>query len=202
MGISDEIYMRRCFELARKGLGLTRSNPLVGSVIVHNDRIIGEGYHHEFGGPHAEVNAIRSVKDTSLLADSTIYINLEPCSHFGKTPPCSLLITQKGIRRVVISNEDPFPEVNGAGIKALRENGVEVVVGVLREEGYNLNRRFFVYNTKMRPYIILKWAQTQDGFIDLVRQPEDREGPKWITSEVCRTLVHKWRTEEASIMVG
>ena len=140
MGISDEIYMRRCFELARKGLGLTRSNPLVGSVIVHNDRIIGEGYHHEFGGPHAEVNAIRSVKDPSLLADSTIYINLEPCSHFGKTPPCSLLITQKGIRRVVISNEDPFPEVNGAGIKALREDGVEVVLGVLREEGCHLQK--------------------------------------------------------------
>lgn len=194
--------MRRCFELARKGLGLTRSNPLVGSVIVHNDRIIGEGYHHEFGGPHAEVNAIRSVKDSSLLADSTIYVNLEPCSHFGKTPPCSLLITQKGIRRVVISNEDPFPEVNGAGIKDLRENGVEVVVGVLREEGYNLNRRFFVYNINKRPYIILKWAQTQDGFIDIHREPDDPIGPNWITNEIARTLVHKWRTEEAGILTG
>jgi len=194
--------MRRCFELARKGLGLTRSNPLVGSVIVHKDRIIGEGYHHEFGGPHAEVNAIRSVKDQSLLADSTIYINLEPCSHFGKTPPCSLLINQKGIRRVVISNEDPFPEVNGAGIRDLEENGIEVVVGVLREEGYNLNRRFFVYNRKKRPYIILKWAQTQDGFIDINREPDDPIGPNWITNEICRTLVHKWRTEEAGILTG
>ncbi|HDR67956.1 MAG TPA: riboflavin biosynthesis protein RibD, partial [Bacteroidaceae bacterium] len=127
--------MRRCFELSRKGLGLTKTNPIVGCVIVHQDRIIGEGYHNRFGGPHAEVNAIRSVKDTTLLPESTLYVNLEPCSHFGKTPPCALLIHQKNIRKVVISNEDPFQEVNGEGIRYLRDKGVEVEVGLLREEG-------------------------------------------------------------------
>lgn len=194
--------MRRCFELARKGLGLTRTNPLVGCVIVHNDRIIGEGYHHEFGGPHAEVNAIRSVRDPSLFPESTLYCSLEPCAHHGKTPPCSTLITQKGIRRVVISNLDPFPSVNGQGIQQMKDAGIQVESECLAEEGIHLNRRFFIYLKERRPYVILKWAQTQDGFIDLERQPEDLEGPRWITGEVCRTLVHKWRTEEAAIMVG
>ena len=199
MSVDDEIYMRRCFELARKGLGLTRTNPLVGCVIVQNNRIIGEGYHHEFGGPHAEVNAIRSVKDHSLLTESTLYSNLEPCVHFGKTPPCSVLIHQKGIRRAVISHLDPFTSVNGKGIEQMRDAGVDVTTGCLEEEGYNLNRRFFVYHIKRRPYIILKWAQTSDGYMDVVRDPV---GTNWITDEVCRTLVHKWRSEEASILVG
>lgn len=194
--------MRRCFELARKGLGFTRTNPLVGCVIAHGNRIIGEGYHHRFGGPHAEVLAIRSVQDPSLLPESVLYVNLEPCSHFGKTPPCSLLIQQKGIRKVVVSNEDPFYEVNGAGIRMLRESGAEVEVGLLREEGYEVNRRFFSYHRLKRPYIILKWAQTADGFIDLNRNPGDPIGPNWITDEVSRTLVHKWRTEEAGILIG
>jgi diaminohydroxyphosphoribosylaminopyrimidine deaminase/5-amino-6-(5-phosphoribosylamino)uracil reductase len=198
----DEIYMRRCFELATKGLGLTWTNPIVGCVIVYNDRIIGEGYHHEFGGPHAEVNAIRSVKDQTLLPEATLYANLEPCSHHGKTPPCSVLIQQKGIRRVVISNIDPFPSVSGRGIRYLSERGVEVETGCLEQEGYHLNRRFFVFQTKRRPYVILKWAQTTDGFIDLVRRPGSPIGTNWITNEVCRTLVHKWRSEEAGIMVG
>jgi len=194
--------MRRCFELARKSLGMTRTNPLVGSVIVHNDRIIGEGYHHEFGGPHAEVNAIRSVRDTSLLPESTLYCSLEPCAHHGKTPPCSILIQQKLIGRVVISNLDPFRSVNGQGVKSLENAGITVETGCLAEEGYDLNRRFFRYLVDKRPYVILKWAQTSDGFIDLEREPGDSEGPRWITNKVNRILVHKWRSEEAAIMVG
>jgi diaminohydroxyphosphoribosylaminopyrimidine deaminase/5-amino-6-(5-phosphoribosylamino)uracil reductase len=198
----DKIYMYRCFELARKGLGMTKANPLVGAIIVHGDRIIGEGYHHEFGGPHAEVNAIRSVKNPSLLSESTLYCSLEPCSHQGKTPPCSMLIQQKGLKRVVISNTDPFPSVNGKGIKQMREAGIEVEVGCLEEEGKHLNRRFFHYINFRRPYVILKWAQTADGFIDLERESGDQEGPRWISDEMSRTLVHKWRCEESAIMVG
>lgn len=194
--------MRRCFELARKGLGMTMANPLVGAVIVNNERIIGEGYHHEFGGPHAEVNAIRSVKDASLLSGSTLYCSLEPCSHHGKTPPCSILIQQKGIKRVVISNFDPFPSVNGKGVKYIEEAGIEVDMGCLEEEGFHVNRRFFHYINYRRPYVILKWAQTADGFIDLEREPGDQEGPRWISNEVSRTLVHKWRSEESAILVG
>jgi diaminohydroxyphosphoribosylaminopyrimidine deaminase/5-amino-6-(5-phosphoribosylamino)uracil reductase len=194
--------MRRCFELARKGLGMTKTNPLVGSVIVHNDRIIGEGFHHEFGGPHAEVNAIRSVKDSTLLPQSTLYCSLEPCAHHGKTPPCSMMIKQKGIGRVVISNTDPFPSVNGEGVRFMKESGIEVDTDCLAEEGYDLNRRFLCYLTRKRPYVILKWAQTTDGFIDLEREPGESEGPRWITDKVNRTLVHKWRSEEAAIMVG
>ena len=198
----DKIYMRRCFELARKGLGFTRTNPLVGSVIVYKDRIIGEGYHHEFGGPHAEVNAIRAVKDPSLLPHSTLYCSLEPCAHHGKTPPCSMMILQKGIRRVVISNTDPFPSVNGQGISQMEQGGITVETGCLEEEGYQLNRRFFHFHHKKRPYVILKWAQTLDRFMDVVREPGDPVGTNWITGEVSRTLVHKWRSEEAGIMVG
>lgn len=194
--------MGRCFELARKGLGLTRTNPLVGCVLVHRDRIIGEGYHYEFGGPHAEVNAIRSVEDPSLLSESTLYCNLEPCAHHGKTPPCSTLIRQKGIRRVVVSNLDPFPSVNGQGVSQMEEAGVEVQTGCLSDEGHMLNRRFFHFHNWKRPYVILKWAQTQDRFMDLVREPGDPVGTHWITDDVSRTLVHKWRSEESAIMVG
>jgi len=198
----DEIYMRRCFELACHGLGSTRTNPLVGSVIVHNNRIIGEGFHHEYGGPHAEVNAIRSVADKSVLSESTIYVNLEPCSHFGKTPPCSTLILTHKIPRVVISNSDPFPSVSGRGIEALRYGGSEVVTGVLEKEGEFLNRRFLTFHRKKRPYIILKWAETADGFIDVERDKDSSIGVNWITDEVSRTLVHKWRSEEAGLLVG
>jgi diaminohydroxyphosphoribosylaminopyrimidine deaminase / 5-amino-6-(5-phosphoribosylamino)uracil reductase len=198
----DELYMRRCFELASHGLGNTRTNPLVGSVIVHQGRIIGEGYHHVYGGPHAEVNAIRNVKEKSLLPESTIYINLEPCSHFGKTPPCSTLILNHRIPRIVISNIDPFPSVSGKGIEALKSAGTEVVDGVLSGEGAFLNRRFLTFHNKKRPYIILKWAETSDGFIDIERQAGDPVGTNWITDDVARTLVHKWRAEEAGLMVG
>ena len=198
----DNNYMRRCFELARKGLGLTRTNPLVGCVIVHNGRIIGEGYHHEFGGPHAEVNAIRAVKQPELFPESTLYCSLEPCAHHGKTPPCSLLIRQKKIPRVVISLLDPFPSVNGQGMKQMQDAGIRVETDCLAEEGMHVNRRFLTYLLKRRPYVILKWAQTRDGYIDLEREPGDPVGTNWITGPVCRTLVHKWRSEESAVMVG
>ncbi len=202
MVTGDEGYMKRCLELAGHGLGHTRTNPLVGCVIVHNDRIIAEGYHHEYGGPHAEVNAIRRVTDKSILKSSTLYVNLEPCSHFGKTPPCSTLITNLEIPRVVIANSDPFPSVSGQGIAALKKANIEVSVGILEEEGSFLNRRFLTFHREKRPYIILKWAQTADGFIDVLRKPGDPVGVHWITDEVARTLVHKWRSEESGLMAG
>ena len=198
----DEQYMNRCLDLAFKGLGSVAPNPLVGSVIVYNDQIIGEGYHRVFGGPHAEVNAIASVKETSLLPESSLYVNLEPCSHFGKTPPCSDLIIRKGIRRVVIGSVDPFDVVTGKGIARLRNNGIEVTVGVLKNHCQAINKRFFTYHEKKRPFIILKWAQTADGFIDSLRPPDSELRPAWITSENLRILVHKWRSEEPAIMIG
>lgn len=185
-----------------KGLGKTGLNPLVGCVIVHKDRIIGEGYHREFGGPHAEVNAINSVRKPELLRESTLYVNLEPCSHYGKTPPCSLLIKEKKIPRLVISVEDPNPGVSGRGIGMLKEAGVDVVTGILEEEARFLNRRFFVNQVEKRPYVILKWAESRDGFIDKIRKPGDPLQPNWITNETARMLVHKWRSEEAAITAG
>ncbi len=198
----DELYMKRCLELARKGLGLTRQNPLVGSVIVNNDRIIGEGYHHEYGGPHAEVIAIQSVADRSLLKNSTLYVNLEPCAHYGKTPPCSLMIKESGIPRVVIGCIDSNPEVSGKGVFILQSGGARVVTKVLDEECRFLNRRFFTFHEQKRPYVILKWAQTLDGYIDWDRQDVHSQEPAWITNHTARMLVHKWRSEELSIMVG
>jgi diaminohydroxyphosphoribosylaminopyrimidine deaminase/5-amino-6-(5-phosphoribosylamino)uracil reductase len=176
-------------------------NPLVGAVIVHNDRIIGEGYHRQYGKAHAEVNALATVHDTSLLPHSTLYVNLEPCNHFGKTPPCSLAIIECGIKRVVISNVDPFDKVSGQGIQRLRDAGVEVVTGVLEKEGEFLNRRFFCFHRNKRPYIILKWAQSRDGFMDIDRT-ENQRGSFAITSPATRRMVHQWRTEENAILVG
>ena len=199
MNISEK-YIKRCIELARNGLGNTYPNPMVGSVIVHKGKIIGEGWHQRAGEAHAEVNAIASVKDKSLLKNSTIYISLEPCSHYGKTPPCSDLIIEKGIRKVVIGTMDPFAKVAGRGIKKLMDAGSEVKVGVLEEECLELNRRFFSFHNKKRPYIILKWAQTQDGFI--APKPRSEKRPVWITNKYSGTLVHKWRGEEAAILVG
>lgn len=193
--------MRRCLELARKGLGLTRQNPMVGSVVVYNDRIIGEGYHHEYGGAHAEDNAINSVTDHSLLKKSTLYANLEPCAHYGKTPPCSLLIKEKGIPRIVIGSIDSNPEVAGKGIIILKSGGAEVTSGVLEEESRYLNRRFFTYHEQKRPYVVLKWAESLDGFIDIDRKNSSIK-PAWITNHTARMLVHKWRSEELSIMAG
>lgn len=202
MDAKDEIYHRRCLELAKNGHANVAPNPMVGAVIVAQGKIIGEGYHAKYGGPHAEVNAINSVKDKTLLAESTLYVNLEPCAHFGKTPPCADLIIEKKIPRVVIGLLDPFPQVAGKGIEKLRNAGVEVEYGLHEDECQFLNRRFLTFHQKHRPYIILKWAETADGFIDIVRNENTTTRPTWITDELTRTLVHKWRSEEQSILVG
>lgn len=194
--------MARCLELAKRGFGNTYPNPMVGSVIVYNGKIIGEGFHHKAGEPHAEVNAINSVKDKSLLANSTLYVNLEPCAHYGKTPPCSLLIIQNNIPRVVIGCTDSFSEVSGKGIAMMKEKGIEINVGVLEQESREINKRFFTFHEKKRPYVILKWAETKDGFIDISRQKDEYGQPTWITNDIARKLVHKWRSEEESILVG
>jgi diaminohydroxyphosphoribosylaminopyrimidine deaminase/5-amino-6-(5-phosphoribosylamino)uracil reductase len=195
-----ELYMQRCLELAKNGLGTTYPNPLVGSVIVHKDTIIGEGWHFKSGEPHAEVNAVNSVKNPELLKESTIYVNLEPCSHFGKTPPCSDMIIRTGIPKVVIGTVDPNEKVAGKGIERLRAAGVQVVVGILEKECLELNRRFFTFHNKKRPYIILKWAESADGFI--APSVKDEQKPVWISNAASRQLVHKWRSEEQAILVG
>lgn len=197
---NHEDYIARCIELAKNGFGTTYPNPMVGSVIVYNGEIIGEGWHRKTGEPHAEVNAIRSVKDPSLLDKATIYVSLEPCSHFGKTPPCCDLIIQNKIPNVVIGTVDTNIKVAGNGIKRLQEAGANVIVGVLEKECYELNQRFFTFHEKKRPYIILKWAETQDGFIAPLQKEEQK--PVWITNLNSRQLVHKWRTEEQAILVG
>jgi len=194
--------MERCLTLAKKGAGNVAPNPMVGAVIVHENVIIGEGYHQKYGETHAEVNAINSVEDKSKLINSTIYVSLEPCAHYGKTPPCSLLIIEHKIPRVVIGCHDTFEKVDGKGIELLREAGCDVNVGVLENECRELNRRFFTFHNKKRPYIILKWAQTIDGFIDFERKQDTPIQPNWITDKYARILVHKWRAEEAAIMTG
>ena len=190
--------MRRCLQLAACGRQESRPNPMVGAVIVADGRIIGEGYHVRCGEGHAEVNAFASVRpaDEPLLPQATVYVSLEPCAHYGKTPPCAELIIRKGVRRVVIGCQDSFSEVSGRGIKMLREAGIAVTVGVLEAECRWLNRRFFTFHEKHRPYIILKWAQTADGFLD------DHFQKTPISSEFSRTLVHKMRAEEDAILVG
>jgi diaminohydroxyphosphoribosylaminopyrimidine deaminase/5-amino-6-(5-phosphoribosylamino)uracil reductase len=195
-----EKYLSRCIQLAKNGLGTTYPNPLVGSVIVHNGKIIGEGWHRKAGEPHAEVNAVNSVKDQSLLKESTIYVSLEPCSHFGKTPPCCDLIIAHKIPKVVIGTIDPFSKVAGTGIQRLKDNGCEVIVGVLEKECLELNKRFFTFHNKKRPYIILKWAESRDGFIAPLTK--DTKAPVWISNEYSRQLVHQWRAEEQAILVG
>lgn len=197
-----EKYIRRCIDLALNGKGNTRTNPMVGCVIVYDDRIIGEGYHEYFGGPHAEVNAIRAVKDPSLLTRCTLYVSLEPCSHTGKTPPCSDLIIEKKIPRVVIGSGDPNSLVAGRGIQKLRNAGIKVIEGVLHEECKAINHEFFTFHSKKRPYIILKWAQSADGFMDAIRPTGSPVGPYWISNSLSQRLVHKWRTEVDAILVG
>ena len=199
---TDRMYMARCLELALNGQGNVAPNPMVGAVVVHNNVIIGEGYHIKHGDSHAEVNAINSVKDKSLLSKSTLYLSLEPCSHFGKTPPCTDTILAMQIPRIVIAAMDMNPKVSGRGIEILRKAGCEVVVGVLEDKAIDLNRRFFTYHTKKRPYVILKWAQTIDGFIDAVRNSNDPIAPIWITNELSRSIVHRWRSEEQAILIG
>ena len=202
MDAKDEKYHHRCLELAKKGLGSVAPNPLVGAVIVYDEKIIGEGYHAFFGGPHAEVNAINSVKNKLLLEKATIYVNMEPCSHFGKTPPCADLIVKCKISRAVIGHLDPFVEVAGKGIEKLKSAGINVTMGLLEKECRFLNRRFLTFHEKKRPYVILKWAETNDGFIDLKRDSRTDAQPAWITDEIIRPLVHKWRAEEQAILVG
>ncbi|RVU00800.1 bifunctional diaminohydroxyphosphoribosylaminopyrimidine deaminase/5-amino-6-(5-phosphoribosylamino)uracil reductase RibD [Mucilaginibacter limnophilus] len=199
---SHEIYMQRCLQLAASGAGNVSPNPMVGCVIVHENKIIGEGYHGKYGEAHAEVNAINAViakypNHAELLAQATLYVSLEPCAHYGKTPPCANLIIKHHIPQVVVGCRDPFPQVDGKGIEKLIEAGVEVATGVLENECRELNRRFFTRVQKHRPYIILKWAQTQDGFF----APADK-CQYWITGTEARKLVHKWRSEEDAILVG
>lgn len=197
----DERYMQICLQLAKQGIGNVAPNPMVGCVIVHNDTIIGQGFHEVYGGPHAEVNAVANVKDKSLLKKSTLYVNLEPCAHFGKTPPCANLIVEHQIPKVVIGCIDTFSEVSGKGIARMEAVGIKVTVGILEKEALELNKRFFTFHTKNRPYIILKWAQTQDGFIDVDRSSSTNMD-NWITTSASKKLVHQLRAEEQSIMVG
>jgi len=200
--VEHEKYMRRCLELAEFGKASVSPNPMVGAVVVMDTIIIGEGYHHQYGGPHAEVNAINQVINTfsdyvDLLDQSVLYVSLEPCAHYGKTPPCADLIIKHKIPRVVIGCRDPFDAVNGKGIEKLRDAGVNVEVGILEEECKWLNRRFFTRVQKHRPYIILKWAQTADGFF-----APDNGSQHWITGIESRKLVHQWRSEEDAILIG
>jgi diaminohydroxyphosphoribosylaminopyrimidine deaminase/5-amino-6-(5-phosphoribosylamino)uracil reductase len=192
--------MNRCLQVAKNGLGTTRPNPMVGAVVVYNDKIIGEGFTCPYGGNHAEVNAINTVKDQSLLTKSTLYVTLEPCSHFGKTPPCSDLIIKHKIPTVVIGCVDDNPEVAGKGIAKLEASGCKVILGVLEAKCKEHHKRFFTFHNKKRPYIILKWAETKDGFIAPLKR--DAQKPIWITNPYSRQLVHKWRSEEQAILVG
>ena len=196
---SHELYMQRCIDLAQKGMGSVVPNPMVGAVLVYQDRIIGEGWHQQFGGPHAEVHCIQSVanEDKQFIPQSTLYVSLEPCNHFGKTPPCSDLIIQSQIKKVVIACTDPFEKVNGSGIKKLVDNGVEVITGILERDAIQLNKRFFIFHQQQRPYVILKWAASADGYISL---PQGK--PAKISNDITDKLVHKWRSEEAAIIVG
>jgi diaminohydroxyphosphoribosylaminopyrimidine deaminase/5-amino-6-(5-phosphoribosylamino)uracil reductase len=193
----DELLMQRTFQLAKLGLGAVSPNPLVGCVIANDGTIIGEGWHKQYGQAHAEVNAVADVKDKNLLIGSTVYVNLEPCSHTGKTPPCADLLIKLKVKKVVISTLDSNPLVGGSGIKKLNDSGIEVVTGILEKEGRDLNKRFFTFHERKRPYIILKWAQTADGFIARANYES-----KWISNECSRQRVHKWRSEEDAVLVG
>ncbi|GAA4850236.1 bifunctional diaminohydroxyphosphoribosylaminopyrimidine deaminase/5-amino-6-(5-phosphoribosylamino)uracil reductase RibD [Algivirga pacifica] len=194
---NKELYMARALELARLGRGKVSPNPMVGCVIVYQNKIIGEGYHQVYGGPHAEVNAVNSVEDKTLLKKAEMYVTLEPCSHHGKTPPCADLIVKHQLKKVYVCNLDPNPLVAGRGIDRLKENGIEVETGLLQEEGEAVNARFFTFMREKRPYVIMKWAQTKDGFI--ARKNYDS---KWISNPLSRKQVHKWRSEEDGILVG
>ncbi len=198
----DNKYMYRCLELAKNGLGTTAPNPMVGAVLVYNNRIIGQGYTSPFGGNHAEVNCINSVKnkDLQFLSKATLYVSLEPCSHFGKTPPCANLIIEKGIKNVVIGALDSNVLVSGNGVKFLEKNGCKVTIDVLKRECKEINKRFFTFHNKKRPYIILKWAESKDGFIGKLKK--DKAEPIWISNPLSQQLVHKWRSEEQAILVG
>ena len=202
MKLSDKILMLRCLDLAYLGNGYVAPNPMVGCVIVHNDTIIGEGYHAKYGSDHAEVMAIKSVNDPSLLKDATLYVSLEPCNHFGKTPPCVDRIIKAEIKKVVVGCEDIHSKVSGRGISALKDAGIEVVENVLQEKCEALNKRFFTFHKRKRPYVVLKWAQTKDGFLDRTRDASSKPKVNWISAPETKSLVHKWRAEEDAILVG
>lgn len=193
---NDEFYIKRCIELAQKAIGKTYPNPLVGSVIVHNGEIIGEGYHHKAGENHAEINAINSIKNKELIPESTIYVSLEPCAHYGKTPPCALKIKELGFKKVVIGAMDSHDKVNGKGKKIIQDAGIEAVSGILENECIELNKRFFTYHEKKRPYIILKWAESGDGFLDKDFKPTA------ISNTLVNQFVHQLRADEHAILVG
>ncbi len=195
------LYMRRAIELAQNAEGFTSPNPLVGAVIVARDRIIGEGYHHQAGMPHAEVMAVRSVRDKALLKESTLYVSLEPCSHYGKTPPCAELILREGIPHVVVAMLDPFPAVSGRGIKMLRDGGVTVEVGLMEKEAEQLNRYFLTAQRLHRPYVTLKWAESNDGFIDALRDDASTP-PVRLSSPLTTRFVHHKRMLHDAILVG
>ncbi len=200
MNTSHEKYMYRCLQLAQLGRVQAMPNPSVGAVVVYKDTIIGEGFTSKFGGAHAEVNAINSVNNQDVLSESTLYVSLEPCSHYGKTPPCCELIVEKRIKKVIIGCLDPFEKVAGKGIEYLKNNGVEVVVGVLEKECIDSHKRFFTFHTEKRPYVILKWAESTDGFIAPLEKNEQK--PVWLSNTLSRQLAHKLRSEEAAILVG
>ncbi|WP_166334397.1 bifunctional diaminohydroxyphosphoribosylaminopyrimidine deaminase/5-amino-6-(5-phosphoribosylamino)uracil reductase RibD [Sphingobacterium chungjuense] len=202
--ILDELYMRRCLQLAEMGAGTVSPNPMVGAVIVHDQQIVGEGYTSPYGGPHAEVNAVQEVitkygetDAAKMLKNSTIYVSLEPCAHFGKTPPCADMLARYQLQKVVIACQDPFAKVNGAGVQRLQDAGIEVVLGLLEQEAQWLNRRFFTRLEQQRPYVILKWAQTSNGFLASLEPKQ-----QWISNSASQQLVHKWRAEEDAILVG
>jgi len=202
--ILDDAWMKRALQLAALGLGKAQPNPLVGAVIVHSNSIIGEGFHQQYGAPHAEVNAINAVENQELLRESTLYVNLEPCAHFGKTPPCVSLIIEKKIPKVVIGMRDPNLKVNGKGVEVLLNAGVEVVENVLEHESLLLNKRFITWHTKKRPYIFLKWAQTKNGFMDVLRKKSNNIFFEnyWITNDALRVWTHNMRSEEQAILIG
>ena len=199
--IDEEKYMYRCLQLAAFGAGYVAPNPMVGAILVHNGKIIAEGFHRRYGESHAEPNAIYAVKDEKLLRESTLYVNLEPCSHFGKTPPCADLIVSKGIPKVVIGTLDPNPKVSGRGVEILRNAGIEVTVGLLEEACNELNKRFFIWQKEKRPYVLIKWAQTRDGFIDELRADVSTP-PLQISNNITKQLTHKIRSDYQSIMVS
>ncbi|MFP5081606.1 bifunctional diaminohydroxyphosphoribosylaminopyrimidine deaminase/5-amino-6-(5-phosphoribosylamino)uracil reductase RibD [Pedobacter sp. JCM 36344] len=201
--MTDELYMQRCLEIAEMGIGNVSPNPMVGCVIVHEDTIIAEGYHRKFGEAHAEVNAVNAAfadypeEAATLLRNSTVYVNLEPCAHFGKTPPCADLLVMIGVKKVVIGNTDPFSDVDGKGIEKLKAAGIQVIHGILEDKCTELNRRFFTRVIEQRPYIILKWAETANRYFAPKNVLQE-----WISGPLAKKLVHKWRTEEDAILIG
>ena len=199
MTTNDDIYIKRCIQLAQNGQGRVSPNPMVGAVVVYQDQIVGEGFHQQYGEAHAEVNALKNVPQ-EILSDCTLYVNLEPCSHFGKTPPCADLIISKGIKRVVVGTLDPFEKVSGRGLDKLKNAGIETSINHCTSECNELNKRFFTNVIKKRPFIILKYAQTSDGFIG--RTDKTNSKTRLISNEYSQRLTHRWRTEEASILVG